>query len=93
MTIKLDHHHRNTVHRIFGHPLNHNIQWHDVVSLLGRFGDVHEAHNGGWAITTNGVTVAFGRTRTRDLSEDQVMKVRHFLKDLGVEPTGDVKAA
>ena len=31
---ELDGHHRATVERIFSHPVSHNIQWHDVLSLL-----------------------------------------------------------
>lgn len=84
MSIKLDHRHRITVQKIFGHPLNHNIQWHDVCSLLERFGDVHETHNGNWAVTMNGDTISFGSTRTRDLTDDQVVRVRHFLLSIGL---------
>jgi hypothetical protein len=91
MSIKLDHHHRITAQKIFGHPLNHNIQWHDVCSLLGRFGDVHESHRGNWAITMNGETTSFGPNRHRDLSDDQVIKVRHFLTSVGL--TKDAVAA
>jgi len=86
MSIKLDHHHRMTLLKIFGHPMNHNIQWHDVCSLLARFGEVHETHRGNWAVTVEGETVSFGSTRTRDLSEDQVVKVRGFLRSSGVTP-------
>ncbi len=86
MPTKLDHHHRMTLQKIFGHPLNHNIQWHDVCSLLGRFGEVHETHRGNWAVTIEGETFSFGSTRSRDLTEDQVVKVRHFLRALGLSP-------
>jgi hypothetical protein len=84
MSIKLDHHHRVTAQKIFGHPLNHNIQWIDVCALLARFGDVHESHRGNWALTVEGETISFGSTRTRDLTEDQVMRVRHFLQRVGM---------
>ena len=83
MSIKLDHHHRVTAQKLFSHPLCRNIQWHDVCSLLGRFGEVHETHRGNWAVTVEGETISFGSTRTRDLTEDQVVKVRHFLRSLG----------
>ncbi len=86
MSIKLDHHHRLTLLKIFGHPLNHNIQWHDVISLLARFGEVHETHRGNWAVTVDGETISFGSTRARDLTEDQVVKVRGFLRSSGVNP-------
>ena len=92
MSIKLDHHHRITAQKVFGHPLNHNIQWHDVCSLLARFGEVHETHRGNWAVTLEGDTFSFGSTRTRDLTEDQVIKVRNFLRATGLTPEV-VKAA
>lgn len=84
MTIKLDHHHKVTVQKIFSHPLNHNIRWHDVTCLLGRFGDVHQSHRGNWAVTVEGETVSFGSIRTRDLTEDQVVRVRTFLRSYGL---------
>jgi hypothetical protein len=84
MSIKLDHHHRVTAQKLFCHPLNHNIQWHDVCSLLARFGVVHETHRGNWAITIEGETVSFGSNRNRDLTEDQVVRVRNFLRSFGL---------
>ena len=92
MSIKLDHHHRHTVEQIFGHPIGHNIQWRDVICLLERCGEVHESHRGAWAITINGVTTSFGRTRGRDLLEDQVIRLRHLLNALGVSSTGEIAA-
>ena len=86
MLSKLDHHHRVTLEKLFTHPLNHNIQWRDVCSLLERIGDVHETHRGNWAVTLDGETVSFGPTRTRDLTEEQVVKVRNFLRSLGLAP-------
>jgi len=86
MTVKLDHHHRLTAHKLFGHPLNHNIHWVDAVSLLARFGEVYESHRGNWALHVDGVTHSFGSTRPRDLTEDQVIRVRHFLMEAGFTP-------
>jgi len=40
----LDGHHRATVEKIFTHPTGHNIQWHDVISLLEQVGTVEETH-------------------------------------------------
>src|ERR1700733_10516079 len=84
MPFKLDHHHRITVQKLFTHPLCHNIQWHDVCSLLVRFGEVFETHRGNWAVTIDGETTSFGSVRSRDLTEDQVVKVRHVLCTLRV---------
>lgn len=88
MSIKLDHHHRHTVQQIFGHPIGHNIQWRDVICLLERIGDVHESHRGGWTYTKDGNVVSLGRARGRDLSEEQVMRVRHLLSVHGVSASG-----
>jgi len=84
VSLKLDHHHRVTAQKLFCHPLNHNIQWHDVCSLLSRFGEVHETHRGNWAVTVDGETYSFGSTRTRELTDDQVVRVRNFLRSLGL---------
>ena len=92
MPIKLDHHHRHTVSQIFGHPIGHNIQWRDVICLLERFGEVHEAHRGGWTCSVDQMTVSFGKTRGRDLTEDQVIRARHLLQSLGVTESGEIAA-
>lgn len=84
MPYKLDHRHRITAQKLFAHPMCHNIQWHDVCSLLGRFGEVYETHRGNWAVVIDGETTSFGSTRSRDLTEDQVIRVRRFLCSLGV---------
>jgi len=92
MPSKLDHHHRHTVTQIFGHPVGRNIQWHDVVCLLERFGTVFETHRGSWACTIGETTYSLGRVRGRDISADQVIKVRHLLRDLGVNSEGVIAA-
>ncbi len=89
MTIKLDHHHRSTVEALYRHPIGHNIQWRDVFSLLERFGEVREAHRGGWTCTIDGVVHSLGRARGRDLTEDQVVKIRHLLQSLQVTADGE----
>jgi len=92
VSIKLDHHHRLTVQKIFGHPINHNIQWHDVLCLLERCGDIHESHRGNWTIKINGECETIGRARHRDLTQDEVMNVRRLLGILGVSADGAVAA-
>ena len=92
MSVKLDSHHRVTAQKVFGHPLNHNIKWVDVYSLLARFGEVRESHRGNWALELeSGEVISFGPTHAKDLTEDQVIRVRHFLAAQGV--TNEVLAA
>jgi hypothetical protein len=44
--IELDAHHLATVEKIFNHPVSHNIQWHDVLSLLHSVAHVKEEADG-----------------------------------------------
>ncbi len=92
MPVKLDHHHRVTAQRLFGHPINHNIRWPDVLSLLARFGDVYETHRGNWALTDGSGTHSFGSSRHRVLTEEQVVRVRAYLRAAGLGP-GATRAA
>jgi hypothetical protein len=86
--IKLDHHHRHTVQQIFQHPASHNIKWREVINLLERLSEVRESHRGGWTCTIDGVITSLGRTRGRDLTAEQVIKVRHLLESRGVTADG-----
>lgn len=86
MPIKLDHRHRAIAEKLFCHPICHNIRWIDARALLERFGDVHETHRGNWAVTVNGETYSFGPAKSKELSDEQVIKVRHFLRQFGVTP-------
>ena len=46
----LDGRHRDTLRRIFEHPTSHNIEWHEVTSLLDAVGDVTVRHDGKVAV-------------------------------------------
>lgn len=85
MNAKLDHHHRKTVAKIFAHPTSHNIQWHDVESLLERLGTVGESHAGNITFEDAGVVHSLGKIHGHDLNVEQVTKLRHILSDLGVQ--------
>ncbi len=50
-TPKLDSHHQATVQKILSHPTSHNIEWHDVISLLGQVGSVIEESDGVYKVT------------------------------------------
>ena len=46
-----DAHHRATVEKIFNHPVSHNIQWRDVLSLLRSVATVTEEPDGRYTVT------------------------------------------
>jgi hypothetical protein len=65
-TTRLDHHHRSTAEAVLSHPVRHNIEWPDVLSLLEAIGEVSEEHNGKFKVDVGGETRRFtarvGRT-------------------------------
>ncbi len=83
---ELDRHHRATVEKIFNHPVSHNIQWHDVLSLLQAVADVSEEHDGRYAVTLGPETETFDAPRHHDIDEQQVIDLRRMLKGAGITP-------
>ncbi len=84
--IELDGHHRATVEKIFGHPVSHNIQWHDVLSLLKEVGTVVEEHDGRHKVTLGSETETFNTPPHHDINEQQVVDLRRMLKGAGISP-------
>ena len=82
----LDGHHRATVEKIFQHPVNHNIQWHDVLSLLQNVATVTEDHDGRYKVTLGSETETFDAPRHHDINEQQVIDLRRMLKGAGITP-------
>ncbi len=82
----MDSHHRATVEKIFGHPVSHNIQWHDVVSLLEAVGTVASEHDGKYKVTLGSETQTFEVPRHHDIDEQQVIDLRRMLKGAGISP-------
>lgn len=85
--MNLDSHHRDTVEKIFGHPVSHNIEWHDVVSLLEGLDAVTIGHDGRLRVSLGSETEVFDR-RGRDLDEQQVLDLRRMLRGAAVTPEG-----
>jgi hypothetical protein len=84
--IKMDAHHRKTVERLFTHPTSHNIQWHDVLSLLQAVAEVEEAHDGRFRVTLGEETETFDPPRGHDIDAQQIVDLRRMLKGAGYEP-------
>jgi hypothetical protein len=82
--IELDGHHQATVVRIFRHPVGHNIQWHDVLSLLEAVGTVAEGHDGRFTVTLGSETETFDVPRGHDIDEQMVVDLRRMLSGAGI---------
>jgi hypothetical protein len=83
---ELDGHHQATVEKIFHHPVSHNIQWHDVLSLLQSVAVVTEEHDGRYKVTLGSETETFDVPRRHDVDEQQVVDLRRMLKGAGITP-------
>jgi len=84
--VELDAHHRATVGRIFNHPVSHNIQWHDVLSLLNSVAAVTEESDGRYTVTLGSETETFDAPRHHDINEQQVVDLRRMLRGAGITP-------
>jgi len=85
--IKVGGHHLSTLKRIFGHPLSHNIEWHDVISLLESVGTVVEEHNGRIKVTVGSESETFDPPKGRDaIDAQQLVDLRRMLEGAGVTP-------
>ena len=79
-------HHRQTLLQTFQHPVNHNIEWHAMLSLLDAVGSVEARHDGEYAVHVAGETAFIGRRRGKDLDAEQVLTVRRLLTAAGYDP-------
>ena len=84
--VHLNNHHRNTLRQIFEHPVSHNIQWHDVLSLLEAVATVDHVHDGRYHVTLGSETETFDVPRHHDIDEQMVVDLRRMLKGAGVTP-------
>ena len=84
----LDGHHRSTAEAILSHPVSHNIEWRDVLSLLEAVGEVHEEHNGKFKMSVGGKTETLHRPSGKDVGEQMVVDLRRILGAAGVTAEG-----
>jgi hypothetical protein len=87
-TTHLDHRHRRTAEAILSHPVSHNIEWRDVLSLLEATGEVTEEHNGKFKVSVGGETETLKRPSGKDVSEQMVVDLRRMLGAAGITAEG-----
>ncbi len=87
-TTHLDRHHRSTAQAILSHPVSHNIEWRDVLSLLEAIGEVTEEHNGKFKVAVGGETETLHRPSGKDVGEQMVVDLRRLLTAAGISAEG-----
>ena len=80
--------HRNTLHAIFAHPLNGNMEWRRIEALFLALGAVKDEGSGS-AVTffLNGKRADFHRPHPdKEALRYRVKAAREFLEQAGVTP-------
>jgi hypothetical protein len=73
--------HQHTYETIFRHPAAHNLEWHDVRSLLAAVADVVEEDNGSLQVTRNGQIVILHAPKHKDVATvEDLLAIRRFLE-------------
>ena len=84
--VHLSSHHRTTLEKILQHPGGHNIEWHDVLSLLSAIGSVARRRDNKVAVTVGSETEFLDVPEHKDLDVDSIVNLRRLLAHAGYEP-------
>jgi hypothetical protein len=84
---RLDGRHRDTLRRIFEHPTSHNIEWHEVTSLLEAVGTVTVRHDGKVAVKVGPELEFLEPPAGKDVDDQMVVDLRRMLRDAGYSPS------
>jgi hypothetical protein len=75
-----------TLEAVFRHPLAHNLEWRDVVALIGKIGEVEQKSNHEAAFEVSGERRLFRIPHTKDIAGSEVIELRNFLIRAGWSP-------
>jgi hypothetical protein len=78
-------HHRDTLLRIFQRDTNHNVEWHDVVSLLQALGSVEQQHDDMFVFRLGEQSEVLQRPNDKDIDGQQLVDLRRILTDAGYD--------
>jgi hypothetical protein len=78
--------HHRTLDAIFHHPVAHNLDWRDVIGLIGSIGEAQEGSNNDFTFKAGGQTLLIHKPHTKDLTSSEVTDIRHFLEKAGFSP-------
>ncbi len=80
----MNHHHRKILHAIFAHPVNANLDFKDVASVLAGLGaEIDAKTKSRLGVTLNGRAAVLHLT-SHSLMKAEVMQIRKFLESCGV---------
>jgi hypothetical protein len=81
--------HLDTLSQVFRHPTSHNIEWHDVLSLLKAVGSVEERNDGRYHVTIGPESIFIERPLHKDIDISTVAELRRVLRNAGLGPEAE----
>jgi len=78
-------HHRDTLQQIFQKKTNHNVEWHDVVSLLEEVGSIEQQHDDMFLFRIGQETEVLRRPSEKDIDGQQLVDLRRILTSAGYD--------
>ena len=85
----MNHRHRKLLHALFAHPVSANLDPRHVLALFEDLGaEVSHGGHGQIKVALGGHAHAFHDSR-HSLSKDEVVAMRRFLEQAGVDPARD----
>ena len=81
----LSSHHRDTLLQIFQEKTNYNVEWHDVVSLLGAVGSIEQQHDDMFLFRIGQETEVLRRPSDKDIDGQQLVDLRRLLTSAGYD--------
>ncbi len=86
-------HDRQTLDRVFAHPIAHNLEWKDILALFTRLGTIEHLPNHETSIRVGAAHQTLGRPHGKDLTTEDIMALRRFLDRAGWSTTHPIVAA
>ena len=79
--------HLKKIEKVFEHPVATNLDTHKLMSALEHFGcSVEHSKTNKIKIFFEGKETNLGFHHSGSLSKDEVLKLRHFLEEVGLTP-------
>jgi hypothetical protein len=80
---RLDSNQRDTLLQLFQHPTSHNIEWHNVLTLLEAVGSVEQLSDGKFRARLGDETQVLARPKQKDIDTQLVVDLRRMLTEAG----------
>ena len=87
MAADLNHRHRDTLEKIFRHPVSGNVEWRQVLSLLKAVGTTTQEPNGKVKVELGGETQVLQPPDDKDVDRQLIVDLRRMLTNAGLEPS------